>query len=65
MPAEPSCDICGELVGRGAISKEPGHWICKPCYTEADEENKRYAHRLFGNDPGLRCGCEDYPCCGH
>jgi len=58
-----TCRQCGySLDGATTIN-----FLCDEC----DDDNNNpfpvdaYEADKPADDPGVRCGCEDYPCCGH
>jgi len=62
-----------ELLGIEEDGTAPHLPILKVALTNG--EIKKMSHKWFTNiiadmvsdpsDPNVRCGCEDYPCCGH
>jgi hypothetical protein len=55
--AKEYCCECGE------VEVEAGEDICAPCAGVFLDDHFAFVH--VADDPGVRCDCEDYPCCGH
>jgi len=66
------CEECGVSAPVGFLNKYDGQRLCEDCIEEMkdDEEgDEEFANAFILDHPEVfdsgRCGCEDYPCCGH
>lgn len=59
MAAKEECENCGTLDW---LNEDGECRICEESFLGATVE---FLHSFTPDDVGLRCSCEDYPCCGH
>ena len=58
--AKQECSNCGELDW---LNEDGECGACEESFLEASVAFMTGG--FLADDPGVRCSCEDYPCCGH